>query len=395
MSEVPAKHEDSRQPQVGTGLESLVKTLRVLFLVLRITIIIIFVWLLFSGVFFVDDQEEAMLFHFGKLTTRVVDPTQGPTSVLTSGRWYWAWPYPIDTVERVPARKSMEVSTEGFFLPPENPNKAANERFIATKTLPPGVGGYLLTTDANIMHAKWTVSYTVSDARKYYLRFYHDPEVKAEDRDVREQRGMEAIIRDLLCNAVLAETARWPAEDVIRSSRSVGGESKAKMESLRSNVEGRLRKLVDKIDLGISVLQVNSSELGPPLVTAAAFEEALGANQEASQRVNEARAYEAKQRLEAEAEATRIEEEAIAYRTRVVESLQADRKYFEAILEEYRKNPETVLTTLYAETISEALARVKTKYVIHASDDENQELRIQIGPATPKRKNSTETAETN
>jgi membrane protease subunit HflK len=152
---------------------------------------------------------------------------------------------------------------------------------------------------------------------------------------------------------------------------------------------------VDKIDLGISVLQVNSSELGPPLVTAAAFEEALGANQEASQRVNEARAYEAKQRLEAEAEATRIEEEAIAYRTRVVESLQADRKYFEAILEEYRKNPETVLTTLYAETISEALARVKTKYVIHASDDENQELRIQIGPATPKRKNSTETAETN
>jgi hypothetical protein len=84
----------------------------------------------------------------------------------------------------------------------------------------------------------------------------------------------------------------------------------------------------------------------------------------------------------------------MAYRTRIVESLRADRKYFEAILAEFRKSPDTVLTTLYSDTISEVLQRVKTKYVIHASEDGNQELRVQIGAAIPKRKRATD-ADTN
>lgn len=384
MSEVPARTANSEQ--AGAGLQSLVKTLQVLFFLLRITIIVIFVWLLFSGVFFVDDQEEAMLFHFGKLTSRVIDPAQGPTSLLTSGRWYWAWPYPIDTVKRIPARKSVTVKTEGYFWPPINRNATdAATASIKTETLVPGQGGYLLTYDANIIHAEWSVTFRPKDAKSYYLDFYQDPEVSAKQRDVGMQRGIEAVIRDLLENAVLAETSQWNAEDVIRGSRTVrDAKGEEVVETLQANVTKRLIRLVDELHVGIEVQQVNLVDRQPPLATAAAFQQVSGAAQTRDELVRNAEAYAAKEERRAEGEARQIEEEAIAYRTRIVESLEADRKYFEAMLVEFRKNPDTMLTSLYSEALRDILAQVQKKYILHASANGEQELRLQIGPEKPK-----------
>lgn len=380
MSEVPVRTDSSQT--LGAGLESLVRTLRVLFFLLRITIIVIFVWLLFSGVFFVDDQEEAMLFHFGKLSERVIDPQQGPTKVLTSGRWYWAWPYPIDTIKRVPARRSVTVKTEGHFWPPINVNATdAATQSIQTKSLVPGQGGYLLTYDANIMHAEWSVTYRVSDAQKYYLGFYHDPEVAEKDRNIANQRGIEALIRDLLCNAALAETSLWRAEDVLRGSRTYKEEDGLEVsESLRGNVEKRMIKLVERLDLGIEVQQVNILDRQPPLAAKAAFQRVSEAAQMRDELVRNAQSYETDELKGAEGRAHQIIEEAAAYKTRIVESMQADRKYFQAMLVEFRKSPDTMLTALYAEKIRDVLAAVKTKYIIRTSPDGNQEVRIHFGP---------------
>jgi len=388
MSEVPARTPSGEQ--AGAGLQSLVKTLQVLFFLLRVTIIIIFVWLLFSGVFFVDDQEEAMLFHFGKLTSRVIDPAQGPTSILTSGRWYWAWPYPIDTVKRIPARKSVTVTTEGHFWPPINRNATnAATASIKTETLAPGQGGYLLTYDANIMHAEWSVTFRPQDAKRYYLDFYQDPAVSAKERDVAKQRGMEAVIRDLLENAALAETSQWQAEDVIRGSRTTkDAQGEDVVETLRANVEKRLDLLVKELQLGIEIQQVNLIDRQPPLATAAAFERVSEAAQSRDEVVRNAQGYDAQEVSRAQGEARNIEEQAIAYRTRIVESLQADRKYFQAMLVEFRKNPDTMLTSLYSEALRDILAQVETKYILHTSADGNQEMRLQIGPQKPRPANA-------
>ena len=380
MSDVSARTRGTEE--LGAGLQSLVRTLRVLFFLLRITIIVIFVWLLFSGMFFVDDQEEAMLFHFGKLSERVVDPQQGPTKVLTSGRWYWAWPYPIDTVKRVPARRSVRVTTERHFWPPINPNATdAATASIETKSLVPGQGGYLLTRDANIMHAELSVTYQVGDAQKYYLKYYHDPEVSEKERDIAKQRGVEALIRSLLCNAAIAETSLWNAEDVLLGSRTLrDADGTETSEDLRSRIEARLVAMVERMDLGINVQQVNILEVQPPLAAKAAFQRVNEAASMRDELVNNARAYEAKVLRRAEGRAREILEEANAYKTRIVESLRADRKYFEAMLVEFRKSPDTVLTALYAEKIRDVLATVKTKYVIRTSPDGNQEVRLNLGP---------------
>ena len=100
--------------------------------------------------------------------------------------------------------------------------------------------------------------------------------------------------------------------------------------------------------------------------------------------VRNAQTYEVQEVRRAQGEAREIIEQATAYRTRIVESLEADRKYFEAILAEFRKNPDTMLTSLYAETIREVLEQVENKYVLHTGEAGQQELRLNIGPQRPR-----------
>lgn len=373
---------------MGEGVRALIRTLQVLFFVLRILIIGIFVWLVFSGVFYVDEQEEAMLFHFGKLQQKVLDREHGPTAVLTSGHWYWAWPYPIDWVKKIPAQKSITISTGDVFWPQINPNAIERpDASTAPNVLRPGADGYLLTGDTNIMHTVWNLTYRVTDAERYYLAFYDDSHAVdaevAKDKDEKRKRGAEAVIRDVLANAVLSEIATWPVENVLTRMRETAPGSGV-FENLQEQVRKRVEDKIAAIDLGIQVQQVNLIELQPPLATLDAFRKVADAAQARREQIDKAKAYAEEVIPKAEGEAYRIVDEAKAYKTRVVASVEAESTYFKAVLEEYRKNPKTMLVALYSDAVRDVLRRVETKYIIHARDDGAQEIRLMIGPEPEK-----------
>ncbi len=366
----------------GAGVQALVRMFHVLFVGLRILIIVIFVWLVFSGVFRVEDGKEALLFRFGKLQERVVDPAQGPTAVLTSGHWYWAWPYPVDYVKKIPAQQALSVSTDAIFWPRVNPNQIEAPDPAAVENLPlvPGQDGYLLTGDWNIMHTVWTLTYRVRDARRYYLDFYDDGEaVPGPDGNPPPERGHAAILRQVLANAALAELATWSVEDVLRSSRTSPTDPEVK-ELLTDAVRRRVEQKLASLDMGIDVQLVNLVELQPPTATLAAFRKVGDAATEQRQLVEDAGKYAAQVVPEAEGEAYRILDEARAYRTRVVESIQAESAYFRTVLAEYRKNPETMLVALYTDTIRDVLKGVQAKYIVRAGEDRRSVLRLELGP---------------
>ena len=54
------------------------------------------------------------------------------------------------------------------------------------------------------------------------------------------------------------------------------------------------------------------------------------------------------------------------------------------VLVEYQRNPETMLTALYTDAVSEVLSKVKNKYVLHTLPGGYQELRLQIGAVPMK-----------
>ncbi|MBN2449830.1 MAG: protease modulator HflK [Lentisphaeria bacterium] len=368
---------------MGAGLSALMRMLRALFFGLRILIVVIFVWLVFSGVFKVEDGKEALLFRFGKLQQKVIDPVQGPTAVLTSGHWYWAWPYPVDQVKIIPAQQAISVSTESIFWPRTNPNQVQTPDPALLQNLPlaPGEDGYLLTGDTNIMHAVWQLTYRVSDARQYYLNIYDDSEARRVGipGQARRLRGHEAIVRNVLANAVLAEMATWTVEDVLRSSRTSPADAEVK-ELLTENVRLRVEKRLLELDTGVEVQLVNLVDVQPPTATLAAFDKVVAASQDQSKLIEEAERHAATVVPAAEGEAFRILDEARAYKTRIVESVKAEGAYFQTVLGEYRKNPRTMLVALYTDTIRDVLTRVQTKYILHVNTDGQQEIRLQLGP---------------
>ncbi len=366
----------------GAGVQALVRMFHVLFLGLRVLIIVIFVWLVFSGVFRVEDGKEALLFRFGELQQRVVDPSRGPTAVLTSGHWYWAWPYPVDYVKKIPAQQALSVSTDAVFWPRVNPNQIQAPDPAAMENLPlvPGQDGYMLTGDTNIMHTVWTLTYRVSDAQRYYLDFYDDSEsAPGPDGKPLPLKGHAAVIRDVLANAALAELSSWSVEDVLRSSRVSPTDAEAK-ELLTENVRGRVERQLARLEMGVTVQLVNLVEIQPPTATLAAFRKVSDAATEQRQLIEDAEKYAAQVVPAAEGMAYRILDEARAYRTRIVESVQAESAYFRTVLAEYRKNPETMLVALYSDAIRDVLRKVETKYVIRTGTEGRQEIRLQLGP---------------
>ena len=381
----PAAPPDALQ---SSGMQALVRMLRILFQGLRALIIIIFVYLLFSGMFRVDDQNEAMLFRFGALQTRTIDPERGESPILTSGKWYWAWPYPVDWVKEIPAQKSVTVSTTEVFLPRINPNLVdPKQPPPAENFLRPGSDGYLVSGDTNILHTRWEVNFRIVNSAKYYLNFYDDEENASASpigrgrQPEQRQRGTEAVIRNLLANAALAEMATWRVEDLLATSRILPD---GKIENIKDKVQERLLEFLDDVDLGVQVQAVNLVDLQPPLATQEAFRKVNEASETGRAEVLKAKSYAESVVLAAQGNAYRIIDDAKSYRTRVVESVKADSAYFETVLAEYRKNPETMLTALYTDALRAALARVPNKYIVHTLPGGNQEIRLQIGQVPEK-----------
>lgn len=385
----------------SAGMQALVRMLRLLFFCLRILIVLVFAYLLFSGIFRVDEQNEAMLFRFGALQSRVIDPERGESRVMTSGRWYWAWPYPIDRVKMIPAQKSVNVSTDNIFRPWINP--ATGQGAEGSNVLRPGADGYLLTGDTNIVHARWEVSYRVTDASNYYLNFYDDSESPdGLDGKKAPLRGAEAIIRSLLANAVLMETATWKVEDLLATTKSCedahdhgsGDDGHGHdhgvphTDKITECVQARLTQMLDEIGMGVQIQSVNLVELQPPAATAEAFREVNASSERGRAEILAARTYRDKAILEAEGRKYHIINEARSYQTRVIETVKADSSYFKTVLAEYEKNPGTMLTALYTDTMRQVLSQVPNKYVVHTLPGGRQELRLQLGPVPEKNRQS-------
>jgi regulator of protease activity HflC (stomatin/prohibitin superfamily) len=368
------------------GLQALMRALRVLFFGLRILMIAVLVFVVFGGVFYVKEHEEAMLFHFGRLVAKGDADSPNP-EILVSGEWYWAWPYPIDVVKRIPAQRSETVETRQFWLTENQLGlDAAAVGGLYQGTLKPGQGGYLLTGDANIMHMVWSATYLIRDAKSYYLRFFEDnmPSGTGERPDWTELRGVRKVVESLLSQSVLLEVAGWSVEDILTLSRRDEVGTSVQVQSLSNAVRDRLMARADELGLGIDIQQVSLLEVQPPTATRDAFREVVDSAQERQTIIDKAAAYERRVVAEAEGEASRIIAEANEYRNSIEKSLQADVDYIDRIVSEYTKNPESMLVALYTDALREVMERVQKKFVVRSRESGGQEIRLLLSPVPPK-----------
>lgn len=354
----------------SSGIGALVRSFHVVFVFLSIFIAAIIIWyIVFWGYFTVNPQEAVIVTRFGKITAVYTD------------NWHWTLPYPVSRIIRIPVSRQT-VTTKSFKAFEEGRIPGApegNAEEPSERPLVPGQDGYLLTGDANIIHTEWEMVYEISDPMKYYTKCFCPFDPKKDDELLNNpmtgkligRRGPRTLLVSVLENAVLKATATRKVEQPLYE----------KVSDYVDAVENETRRIIDGMDIGVTLKSMVLKSITPPGGTVRAFREVIMAEEESSSEKQRAMEYAIKTEKETETDSSRIKIEAEVYKIRTVAEIESENIYFGKILKEYRRNPESVLIPLYSETIGNLLDAIKDKYIIpNVSDKDKQELRIMLNP---------------
>ncbi len=337
------KHDAIANDQ-DPGRAALADALRVSFRLLIVTMLLLGAAYLLSGIYIVQEHQRAYVLVFGRITGVGDERVKGPGL-------HWTWPKPIAEIIRVPAERIHSIEIDTLWHHDTTRGDRAHMR-PRSPALRPGIDGYTLTGDANILHSQWAVRYTLRDPETYLFRI-----ADAED-----------VLRKELDRAATRISHQWAVDAALRTD----------IESFRQDVDRELRSRLHELDLGLQLHRLDLLSVTPPRQVASAFESVIEAEQDRSRLVSAARAHAARVHNETKGETSRIAAEARAERQRIVSEAEADADFFRAVLQEFRDNPEVITATLWQNRIRTVLQKADAQYVVHERDDGMQELRLLI-----------------
>jgi membrane protease subunit HflK len=311
-----------------------------------------------SGITRVAPNEDALVYRLGKLQREVHPPGL-----------CFALPPPIDRVVKVPTRTQHELflnawapeetaaapaspsATNAAPPPPQIPASllavlpAANVG-LAANAVPSGKGlhpvfdGYTLTGDANIVQARLTLRYRITDPFAY---------VAAAPAAI-----LPALLDALVTDAATRALAATKIDDALGSG----------VEGFRTRVRQQAQERCDALRLGVEIVAFEVNAIAPPQATAAAFADVTSAQVESRTTLEQARTYRAQTMPRAESEAVRTRRQATADARELVTRARGEATSFLALLAEHRASPALVEARLRAETFEYVLPRVKTKTLV-------------------------------
>jgi membrane protease subunit HflK len=301
--------------------------------ILRWGMLVLVLIYLCSGITTVGPNQRGLILRFGRAL-----PKSAPPGLLL------AFPQPIDEVVMLPAKSVQEVVLDAW-TPNDNSWR---------DSLHPARDPYTITGDVNIIRARFSVRFQVADPIAY--------EFGASERE---------NLRDVICYQSASRVlAGMNVDDALTTRRDFIGQ-----ESMRLAQEE-----FDRLGLGIQLLAFETREINPPAPVVPAFQDVVSAKVEARTLVEPARSRHASVIPEANAEAYRIEQEAQSYAQGLVAKAQGEVSAVLALLKEYRANPQTVHTRLYAEMIEKVLPKVRVSSVLPT---DGGEMRILVSPQKP------------
>ncbi len=277
--------------------------------------VVALIWL-GSGVYIVQEGQQAVVTTFGRYTTTVDAGIQ------------WRLPYPFQAHETVPFTQLRSVD-------------------IGRNTVLQATGlrdSSMLTQDENIVDIRFTVQYRLNDSRAYLFENRNPDEavVLAAESAVREIVGRSQV------DSVLYAARDAIAADLVRS------------------VQGQL----DRLKAGIVITNVNIQNVQVPEQVQAAFNDAVRAGADRDRFRNEGEAYASDVIPKAQGTAARLREEAEAYKARVIASAEGDAQRFRSVLAEYQRAPAVTRDRLYLETMQSVYSNV-TKVLVDSRSGSN------------------------
>jgi membrane protease subunit HflK len=384
MSDSHSVPEAAPPPALDPAQQSLAEALRVSFGILKIAMLVLLVAYAFSGTFSVGSNEVALRLRFGDY----VGPPGG--RVLERGT-YLAAPFPIEQIVKVDTRPAtIALDEEFWFETTENESGLTRTQLQLRRAQPlhPIRDGSLITGDSGIVHAKWTLTWRVSDPVDFLT-------------NVGSRELAEALVRLVAQQGIVHAVAGLSADEILRgivNREQATGLMQTRLVDMRTGI--RIDQLtLDKVSapmrVGRSFDAVTTAEsdragrivaaqqerakiLGETAGEASSLLLALidehaaavergeaGAVQETRKSIDQALLN---LRIDGRAiggEVSRVVNGAKTYRTQIVEQVATEAQSFVQLLPQYLRNPRLVKTKLWEDAREQILTGdVETFYTV-------------------------------
>jgi membrane protease subunit HflK len=350
------EHHDHEHPALeaqDAGTQALAEALRSSFLIVKIVMVLMVIAFFANGFFTVGASERAVILRFGKPLG------EGDKALLGPG-WHWSFPFPIDEIVRIPisTQQSVQTTVGWFFVEPgDDLNELNGENLPVTGPLNPAVDGYLITADTNIVHSRATMYYHVDDPIAYTFNYSNAQE----------------MVQNALNNALLFAASSFNADDILLNRQT----------EFRETVQKRVTDLTDQEHLGIVVDQCEVQSV-PPRQLANVFAAVTDTREKSASAISGAQSAATSTRLNAEAQATALTNQAAVDSANYVSFVKADAKRFNDLLPQYQTDATLFVQQQVTLAMQQALTNVAGKWFIPESKNgKPSELRLQLSPEPP------------
>lgn len=384
MTEERDNERLSATVELDPAQQSLAEALRVSFGILKLAMLAALVAYAFSGTFSVGSNEAALRLRFG-------DYVGTPGERVLERGTYLAAPFPIEQVVKIDTRPITLTLDREFWYESQDSDQGMTRDQIRTsraRPLNPLRDGSLLTGDLNIVHARWTVTYRVTEPVQFVT-------------NVGDRQLAEKLVRCAVQHGIVQAVAQLPADELLKGvvNREVA-------------MAVAQRKLVE-MATGLTVDQVALDKVTAPVSVTASFDAVTTAETDRAQRIvaaqqdrsrilgetagegsdrflalldrferatetgTDADASDAEAAIGQALEGLTIEGAAIGgevaqivntartYRTQVVERVKGDSETFMRLLPQYLRNPRIILSRLWEDARERILTGdVETFYTV-------------------------------
>jgi membrane protease subunit HflK len=261
------------------------------------------------GVYQLNPGQNAIILLLGSHSDTVIDPGL-----------HWHVPPPLGTREIVDVDK---IEQQSFGAAGDEEGEEGQAELEAS----------MQTRDNNIVRVSFVVRYLVKDAFKSHYRVANPRETLRD--------ASQAAIREVV--------GRMTIDGVLSEQRG----------AVQADTEQILQDILDAYESGLQIDGVELQEVQPPSEVKAAFDDVIGAGQDASRKINEAEGYRNEVVPAARAQAAELLASAEGYRDSRIAEATGEAARFRDLAAEYKKAPRVTEKRLYLETMEEILPSVE------------------------------------
>jgi membrane protease subunit HflK len=289
--------------------------------ILAITAVILIVWLIKGGPFYiVGPEEQGAVLTFGRLTS------------ITEPGLHLKFPWPVQTVQKAPVNVVQRIEI-GFR------SVGSGESIEYTGFNDPDLlqEAQMVTGDENIINCSVIVQYKIGDIAAY---LFNVKEPEGTLRDISEA-SIRQVIGDNAIDAVLT-TGKLEIQNLIMD---------------------HVQEMADIYGMGLNIIAVQLKDVQPPAQVSDAFKDVATAREDMQAYINDAEGYRNQVIPEAKADSVTLVNEAMGYAAVRINRSLGEAERFTAIAAEYNKSPLVTSARLHLEMLEGVLGNVQITIV--------------------------------